>query len=135
MSAEKSLFDTLAELIGKEEALIMCEMIGGQTLYIPKKISLHDDIRKVWVEYLGDEAFDRVCEHFGGQRIYVPAAPAELIELRNATIVGRARSGDQIATIAADFHITERAVRNIFNRIVNADVIDAATNEENKNVD
>lgn len=135
MTGEQTMFESLAELIGKEEALILCEMIGGQTLYIPKNIGLDDGIRKLWVEHFGEEAFDRICDRFGGQRIYIPAAPPELIELRNATIVGRVRSGDPINDIARDFKVTPRCIRNIFNRVVNGGVIEDAKGEGENHAD
>ncbi len=131
MNVEETLFESLAELIGKEGALNLCEQYGGQTLYVRKSIALHDGMNKHWAEYFGQEAFERINERFGGKRIYIPNAPADLLALRNATIVASLRNGKTPEEIAPDYLLTPRAVRLIFDRTVNAGAANVSTEGEN----
>lgn len=120
MICEQTNFESLAELIGKEGALNLCEQYGGLTLYISKSLAQHEGINKHWAEYFGQDALSLISERFGGQRIYIPSAPPELLELRNSTIVASFCSGKTAEEIAADFQLTPRAVRIIFGNRRNA---------------
>lgn len=110
MTGEQTTFASLAELIGKEGALTLCENYGGETLYIRKSISLDDGPRHHWAELFGQTAWERLNKRLSGRRVYVPAAPPELLAERNAAIVARLNGGEAIATIASDFKLTQRRV-------------------------
>lgn len=117
MTGEQTTFESLAELIGKAEALNLCEQYGGQTLYIRKTEPMPDGLANHWSEYFGPDAHTRLVERLGGQRVYIPIAPPELLLERNTAIFVRRRVGESAADIARDFQLTPRNVHNIYCRV------------------
>lgn len=116
MTGKQSIFESLAELIGKAGALNLCEQYGGQTLYIRKSDPLPDGLARHWSEYFGLEAYERLVERLGGQRVYIPMAPPELLLERDTAILARRRAGESAVDIARDFQLTPRSVNNIYTR-------------------
>lgn len=106
-------FHALAEIIGKEAALNLCEHYGGETLYI-RKTTESDSTKAHWQTFYGETAQEKLHAHFGGQRCYIPKAPPELLASRNAGIVERLKNGESRDDIAREFHLTPRAVSGIY---------------------
>lgn len=113
MNAKQSTFESLAELIGKEGALLLCEERGGETLYITKSIAIGDNVRRPWFEILGQSASERLNKHLGGKRVYIPMAPPELLAERNAAILQRFRQGESATVIARSLDLSPRSVNLI----------------------
>lgn len=117
MTGEQSIFESLAELIGKSGALNLCEQYGGQTLYIRKSSALPDALARHWSEYFGPDSYARLVERLGGQRVYIPMAPPELLIERDTDIFERRRAGGSAVEIARHFQLTPRSVNNIYCRV------------------
>lgn len=113
MKAEQTLYEQLAEIIGKDGALNLCEQYGGQTIYIGKNLHQSTELKEHWETYFGGIAVEKLTERFGGRRVYIPCAPDFLLEQRNHVIWERLRQGDSPSEIARDYRLTERRVRVI----------------------
>lgn len=106
-------FEALAEVIGKDAALNLCDHYGGETLYI-RKTAESDTTKNHWQTFYGKDAQERLHRHFGGQRCYIPKAPPELLEARNGEIVARLKNGERRDAVAKAFRLTLRSVAQIF---------------------
>lgn len=114
MNAEQTLYEQLAEIIGKDGALNLCEQYGGRTVYIGKNLLQSTELKSHWETFFCGAAMESMVDRFGGQRVYIPIAPPDLLELRNQAICERVSQGHSPADIAHDYRLTERRIRGIF---------------------
>lgn len=120
MTGEQTTFESLAELIGKDGALSLCEKYGGETLYIRKSIALDDGVLHPWFQVFGQEASEQVNKKLLGQRVYIPMVPPGMLEERNAAIRQCLDQGMSTADVADKFKLTGRYVAMIasnFNKV------------------
>ena len=109
MTGEQTTFESLAELIGKDGALSLCEKYGGETLYVRKSIALWHP----WIQVFGQEAWEQVNKNLLGKRVYIPVAPPGMIAERNAAIMQCLSHGKSTADVASQFKLTARYVAMI----------------------
>ena len=108
-------YENLAEIIGKEAAINLCEHYGGSTLYFRKTIEL-DTTKKHWKSFFGEDAHAKLFNHFGGKRCYIPVAPPDVLSARNNEIVKRLKNGGNREAIAKEFCLTPRSVSGIYQK-------------------
>lgn len=113
MTGEQTTFESLAELIGKDGALSLCEKYGGETLYVRKSIALGDGVWHPWIQVFGQEAWEQVNKNLLGKRVYIPVAPPGMIAERNAAIMQCLSHGKSTADVASQFKLTARYVAMI----------------------
>ncbi|KIX15027.1 hypothetical protein [Dethiosulfatarculus sandiegensis] len=101
-----SLLMELIALLGRDNALLLCEQIGGASYYIPAK-PRHSH---PFIPYIGMDGMEEISKRWGGIEISLPKA--EAMRKRNAVsaLNSRGLSSKEIALRAG---CTERFVRKV----------------------
>jgi hypothetical protein len=79
----------LADHIGAAAALKLCQAWGGLDYYIPSKLPLDHDLRRI----LGDEPAEALSAAYGNNRIVLPRARKIFEKLRRGHILAEVRAG------------------------------------------
>lgn len=116
---ELTNFQKLCDAIGTGTALNLCEIVGGNTIYICKTME-SESTWKFLVAVIGDEGAEKLLTNLGGKRVYVPKAPPELLSIRNAEIVKRMRDGENCEVLALAYSLTPRRIVGIVNDAIQA---------------
>ncbi|OIR16795.1 Mor transcription activator family protein [mine drainage metagenome] len=106
------VFLEIAEAVGQEAALIICERYGGTRLYVPKKITSDHSL----VELVGMEDALKLSSIFGGLLHFdIPQCNDIKRVQRDERIRADRVSGMSIRLIAQKYRLSERRIRNITN--------------------
>lgn len=102
----------LAELIGLTATLRLVEARGGTVVYVPDVATTEHWLARL----LGIAALERLVRAYPRDFIPVDRAAAALRAARDRHIVARHRDGQSTASLALDYHLTQRQVFNILAR-------------------
>ena len=102
---------TLADLIGLDAALRVCEAVGGLRFSVPLTMPAKHPIRIRLADIVGEAAADKIAEYYAGGEFEPPKCEAWFkAKVRNAVIL---QGGKPINQIAADARLTRRRVFQI----------------------
>ena len=97
------IYQSIVDLIGEHEALILTQAFGGQ--------SVSFNSHKAKPVQLSAESWSRLCAYFGTEQVHVPIKPTRIN--RDAEIVSKRRKGFGINQLAAEFRLSSRQVIRI----------------------
>ena len=96
--------DQIAEVIGQDAAVRLCQAVGGVSWYIPHKPGPDHQIAKI----IGQRAWIGLCATFGGTRLNLPKGEARLKHLRATQLL---KAGEfSVRQIALQTGLTERTI-------------------------
>lgn len=104
----------IADLIGTPAALKIAERWGGTRLYIPEDPGEDHELAKL----IGIEAARALGDEYAGERIEIPKADCWGRAVRDSLIREARTNGQSQASLALEYRLTERQVRNIERQIV-----------------
>jgi hypothetical protein len=99
--------DQIAEVIGKDAALLLCKTVGGVSWYIPQKVSPDHGFVKI----IGLEAWTALCAVYGGASLNLPKGDARL-KRKQAKELLKA-SHQSVRQIALQTGLTERTISRL----------------------
>ena len=99
----------LKELVGPGAALILAEEFGGGDVYVPTRIREDHPL----VRLIGQDRVRSLSLVYGGDKLHVPKADAIERQFRTRRIVSLRRTGRTVASLAREFNLTCRRVRQI----------------------
>ncbi|TVM34632.1 Mor transcription activator family protein [Oceanidesulfovibrio marinus] len=99
----------IKDLIGPGAALILAEEYGGGQLYVPCRIRESHPL----VQLIGHEKVQRLSLAYGGDKLHVPKVDAIERQFRRRRILSLRQTGRSIASLAREFNLTCRRVRQI----------------------
>ncbi len=100
-----SIFREIVEVIGDADARLLCDRLGGTTLYVPAHIAASHPICQV----IGARAAKQLSEHFRGSHLQLPKA----YHRRQKVLELRATTDMTVKEIALATDYTERHVYDI----------------------
>lgn len=105
----------IIELCGHQATLALVRQYGGRQLSIPQEATLTENHPLALV--IGLTNARRLGRARGGERIEIPVEMNVVIELRNEAIVAAFDKEQSIRSIAQDFQISRKWVRNILDKL------------------
>lgn len=87
----------LAELIGLENALRVCELVGGLKPYIPAQMDEGHALFAQLAEAIGEAAAKQLFKQYGGDFLELPRCSAWARAARDAAILETTRPIDELA--------------------------------------
>src|SRR5579864_3914029 len=99
-----SPFQTIVSIAGRDAAMRVVQMKGGQVTYVPRKIRGDHWLAKA----VGHAHAIKIANEYGGCRIEIPLSS---IELRHAAIVDLFEKGKSTAEVARAPNIHVRTAR------------------------
>lgn len=125
----------IADVIGRDAALLLVESLpraysgmhrrsGLVILYVPKTIKPDHQL----VGILGWETAAKLVHAFGGEMLQPATCFGLRIGERNAAIHARRASGVSVQSIAREFHISDRQVRNVLREMLQVEANDNPLN-------
>lgn len=99
----------IKDLIGPGAALILAEEYGGGPLYVPSRIRENHPL----VQLIGLEKLRRLSLVCGGDKLHVPKVDAIERQFRTRRILSLRQTGRSITSLAREFNLTCRRVRQI----------------------
>lgn len=106
----KGLLD-LVDIMGRDPALALSQELGGDKLYIPKKVTGAHRLAKC----VGLEAAKKLCEIYGGSNLEITRAWDVRIAKRNDEIRRLGREGVSNPRLSRQYNLTVRRIRQIIN--------------------
>ena len=104
----------LVEVVGLPAATALAVRYGGTELPVPSQFNLRHPL----VAVIGAEAAQKLVQFFQNERLYIPRGADALRCARNRLITGEYDAGGTTAaTLALKYHLTERQVRTILNKM------------------
>lgn len=103
----------LASVIGLPDALRLMTQLGGLELYMPK--SRNSRVWDTLAEVIGEEAADRMVARYADTRLNIPRGVVAARAARNARLRAAYDGGTPVDTLALEYHLTVRHVREILN--------------------
>ncbi|PID48442.1 MAG: hypothetical protein CR991_11835 [Proteobacteria bacterium] len=107
-------YDELAMFLGNEVADVIVGAFRGQELYVPVENKLCNEHKLV--RLLGFENAKRLCHYYASQVITIPMQQAKRIAERDKEIVARYEAGVKKSTLAGEYGLHVRTIRNIVSR-------------------
>jgi Mor family transcriptional regulator len=101
----------VVKAIGISAAISLVHVFAGRKVYIPK-LSIDDD-RDELERLIGYPLLRQLAAAMGGQALTIPHIERMLRDQRDAEIVRRSIAGESAYKLAADFGLSDRAVRSI----------------------
>lgn len=99
----------IKEVVGPGAAFILAEEYGGGAVYVPYRIRDNHPL----VELIGMDKACRLAETFGGDKLHIPKVDAIERQFRTRRIVKLRQAGRTVASLAREFNLTCRRVRQI----------------------
>lgn len=112
MESNQTTFEELSSLLGEVGALNLCDMFGGETIYIRKNFD-SESTRRHFETFFGAESVRLLADKFGGKRCYIPKVNPVLLERRNREIVSLRANGATCAQLADAYLLTPRRIAMI----------------------
>lgn len=118
MSLPRSVRDVV-DLVGFPAAMALVKAFGGTCV---NKVPVHGSgrggaIRDRLIELMGKEAAEKFIKTYSGERFAVARCEAALRAARDTEIIAKYDSDISAATLAIEYGMTERNVRNILKRV------------------
>ena len=95
--------------VGLGAALVLAEEYGGGAVYVPSRV--RDG--QVLARLIGPEKARRLSDAYGGDKLHVPKVDAIERQFRTRRIVTLRKAGRTVASLAREFNLTCRRVRQI----------------------
>lgn len=99
----------IKDIVGPGAALILAEEFGGGPIYIPNRIRDNHPLAQL----IGMEKLRRLSLVYGGDKLHVPKVDAIERQFRTRRIVKLRQAGRTVASLAREFNLTCRRVRQI----------------------
>ncbi len=99
----------LRNLVGPGAAVLLAEEYGGGPVYIPCRLREDHPL----AELMGEQRFARLAAVYGGDKLHVPKADAIVRQMRMRRIRRLRGEGWTVASLAREFNLTRRRVRQI----------------------
>lgn len=115
MAGKKKLIDEIADLIGRQNAIVLTRRFGGRTLSVPTTDNLGDNHPLVFT--IGLEPARAMARMYGGTVVDIPTEVNALLDQRNAEIVRRFMDDEEsIRSLAFDFGLDRAMIAKIIDK-------------------
>lgn len=109
MDSRNTTLDDLAPIVGFTATIKLSAYYGGKNITVPKQVSEKHAIAKV----IGLSAAKMLANEYPGCQLWVPTLHVAEIEMRNAKVLERLRSGVGTDKIAAETGLTVRRIQQL----------------------
>lgn len=110
------IIQTIAEIIGEEEARVLAEKKAGQRVYVPATPGDEHMICQI----IRCDSAKKLARIFGGQTIEMPSLAGHTKKLRNEQIANDARTMTR-AQLAEKWRLSQRHIKRILNQLCTED--------------
>lgn len=100
----------IADMIGLEATLLLCESFGGEYVRIPKTMS---EFGALLTKTIGHDACTRLMRAYGGDKLFVPRLTGRALMMRNERIIEERRNRAGMRDIARRHNLSMRQLYNI----------------------
>lgn len=103
----------IADVIGLDDAIRLCEIWPGVRLFVPKNVGAKHPIALA----IGLVAAEKLAKRYGGETIFVPKAEAWRRQQRNAQIVEEYSGGASGRELALKYGLHENYVYELIGKL------------------